>query len=114
MTLQLPGGLLVHVRVIMLGRSLHQTPQYLAHKLCEKLSASYSVLCVTEECDEAELRQAYLTLAKKYHPDSGSQTAHPHKFTQVEQAYQTIKVSIYMCNIFLGKPKHVYERTHIN
>ncbi|XP_051781850.1 dnaJ homolog subfamily C member 28 [Erpetoichthys calabaricus] len=37
-----------------------------------------------------EVKEAYLRLAKKYHPDSGSASCDPIKFNQIEEAYRTV------------------------
>lgn len=41
------------------------------------------VLKVPLDSDIEEIRMAYITLAKKYHPDSGSPDADPEKFKEV-------------------------------
>ncbi|KAL5006754.1 hypothetical protein ScPMuIL_015560 [Solemya velum] len=55
------------------------------------LRKCYGLLGVSEDCSQEELRQAYLRLAKQYHPDSGSRSADTDRFAQVEEAYKAIK-----------------------
>ena len=52
----------------------------------------YQLLRVEPEADDDELKEAYLKLAKEYHPDSQTHVSDPKKFTQVQEAYRTIKV----------------------
>lgn len=56
------------------------------------LRKCYNLLGVSEDCTHEELREAYIHLAKHYHPDSGSHAANTDRFSQVEEAYKTIKV----------------------
>jgi len=60
----------------------------------ESMNHCYSVLNVSAACSSDELRHAYLSLVKKYHPDSVSGSANADKFAQVEDAYRRILVSI--------------------
>ena len=59
----------------------------------------YAILNVSASCSSDELRDAYLSLVKKYHPDSISGHANANKFAQVEDAYRHILVSMF-CVIF--------------
>jgi len=47
----------------------------------------HEVLGVPSTATEAEIRQAYFILAKKYHPDN-KETGNPDRFLQVQQAYE--------------------------
>ncbi|XP_072901151.1 dnaJ homolog subfamily C member 28 [Hemitrygon akajei] len=58
--------------------------------LSKHLQDCYSLLNVQENCNHDEAKEAYVTLAKLYHPDSGSDGADPQKFMQVEEAYKAI------------------------
>ena len=57
-----------------------------------KVSFSYNILEVGPECDDSEVREAYLSLAKRFHPDSDSKHADTVKFAQIEDAYRTVMV----------------------
>ncbi|XP_050419465.1 dnaJ homolog subfamily C member 28 [Patella vulgata] len=59
-------------------------------KLKSDVNNACTILGVDPDCDIGELREAYLTLAKKYHPDSGCATADPRKFSQVKEAYRSV------------------------
>ena len=59
----------------------------------------YSLLNVTDVSSDEEVREAYLKLAKIYHPDSGTSSADPRKFHQVREAYMTIKVKSFLYSI---------------
>ena len=50
------------------------------------------MLRVDVDADDEELRQAYIKLAKEYHPDSGTNVADADKFSQLQEAYRAIKV----------------------
>ena len=51
----------------------------------------YRVLGLDKSCSDRDLKRAYKTLSKKYHPDknSGNESAHE-KFVQVAEAYETL------------------------
>jgi len=42
-------------------------------------------LNVPEECKESQVREAFIKLAKKYHPDSGTKYASDEKFKIVSE-----------------------------
>ena len=51
----------------------------------------YEVLGVEKGADDATLKKAYRTLAKKYHPDTANGKSTGTEFTQISSAYQTLK-----------------------
>ncbi|XP_014254316.1 dnaJ homolog subfamily C member 28 [Cimex lectularius] len=51
----------------------------------------YLVLGIPEGSDQEMVRQAFLDLVKRYHPDSKSPEADPIKFQQIETAYRTLQ-----------------------
>ncbi|XP_078698970.1 dnaJ homolog subfamily C member 28-like [Branchiostoma floridae x Branchiostoma belcheri] len=78
------------------GRTIQLRPfvtsgRLLGYKPGKNLKDCYSLLGVADGCSEAELKEAFIRLAKQYHPDSGSKTADPSKFAQVEEAYRTVQ-----------------------
>ncbi|XP_051869748.1 dnaJ homolog subfamily C member 28 [Pristis pectinata] len=58
--------------------------------LSKSLQECYSLLNIQENCNHDEVKEAYVKLAKLYHPDSGSDGADPLKFMQVEEAYKAV------------------------
>uniref|UniRef100_V9KWK2 DnaJ-like subfamily C member 28 n=1 Tax=Callorhinchus milii TaxID=7868 RepID=V9KWK2_CALMI len=57
----------------------------------QKLRDSYCLLQLEEEdCGPEQVKEAYLKLAKLYHPDSGSITVDPKKFVRVKEAYKAV------------------------
>lgn len=50
----------------------------------------YQVLGVAEDCEDETLRLAFVHLAKKFHPDGGTQDADATRFSEVENAYRQI------------------------
>ena len=50
------------------------------------------LLNVPQDCEEKDVRDAFIKRAKRYHPDGGYPTADAAKFHQVEVAYKTIMV----------------------
>jgi len=46
-------------------------------------TSALKLLEITEECEEGEIRKAYLDKAKVYHPDSLLDSADPEKFAKV-------------------------------
>lgn len=63
----------------------------IGYQLRGNVRDSYSLLNVTDDSTDDEVREAYLKLAKVYHPDSGTSSGDPRKFNQVREAYMTIK-----------------------
>uniref|UniRef100_T1JCJ0 J domain-containing protein n=1 Tax=Strigamia maritima TaxID=126957 RepID=T1JCJ0_STRMM len=49
------------------------------------------LLNVAQGCSLNELREKFLTLAKKYHPDSGTIESDVEKFRKIENAYRVLK-----------------------
>lgn len=66
--------------------------RHIGYQLRGNIRDSYSLLNVTNDSSDEEVREAYLRMAKIYHPDSGTSSADPRKFNQVREAYMTIKV----------------------
>jgi len=60
----------------------------------ESMTQCYAILNVSAACSSDELRDAYLSLVKKYHPDSISGHANADMFAQVEDAYRRILVGM--------------------
>ncbi|KAH0561381.1 hypothetical protein KQX54_016499, partial [Cotesia glomerata] len=55
------------------------------------LKKSYETLGLREDCEDEDLRLAFVHLAKQYHPDSGSSRANSMKFSEIESAYRLIQ-----------------------
>ena len=51
----------------------------------------YAILGVERGATEAQIKQAYRKLARKYHPDVSKEPDAEEKFKQVAEAYQTLK-----------------------
>jgi curved DNA-binding protein CbpA len=51
----------------------------------------YSTLGVTADATADEIRQAYLVLAKKYHPDKNSSPAATEMMAEINLAYETLR-----------------------
>ncbi len=58
------------------------------------MKSPYEVLGVSPDATDDEIKKAYRTLSRKYHPDSNVNSAHPEvaeeKFKEVQQAYNQI------------------------
>ena len=61
-----------------------------AGRLSLSLQQSYRLLQLDEGSSPAQVKDAYLRLAKKYHPDSGAATADPALFARLEEAYRAV------------------------
>ncbi|KAJ1526902.1 hypothetical protein ONE63_008454 [Megalurothrips usitatus] len=57
----------------------------------QELSRCCHILKVSEDSNIDDIRTAFISLAKKYHPDSGSPDADSKKFQEVESAYRTLQ-----------------------
>ena len=59
-----------------------------------KMSDPYSILGVDRNATDEEIKKAYRTLSRKYHPDANINNPHKDeaeaKFKEVQQAYQQI------------------------
>ncbi|XP_019948742.2 dnaJ homolog subfamily C member 28 [Paralichthys olivaceus] len=79
--------LLVLTRQSLLLRSLSSRAQ-----ISRSLQESYRLLQLPDEgqSSPAQVKEAYLHLAKLYHPDSGAPTADSALFARVEEAYRTV------------------------
>ncbi|XP_060090286.1 dnaJ homolog subfamily C member 28 [Heteronotia binoei] len=56
----------------------------------KKMKDFYMLLKLQEGCSLDDVRNSYLELAKKYHPDSGSFTADSGLFVQIDEAYRVV------------------------
>ncbi|XP_076183323.1 dnaJ homolog subfamily C member 28 [Ptiloglossa arizonensis] len=50
----------------------------------------HKTLEVSEDCEDEVLRMAFVSLAKRFHPDSGTAEASATKFSEIENAYRQI------------------------
>ncbi|KFB49221.1 AGAP009787-PA-like protein [Anopheles sinensis] len=57
----------------------------------ELYNKCYRLLGVSEQSDQNTVRQAYLTLVKKLHPDSGHPEASAEKFQEVDSAFRVLQ-----------------------
>jgi molecular chaperone DnaJ len=53
----------------------------------------YSILGVSKDASIEEIKKAYKTLAKKYHPDLAGEGADPEKFKEISNAYSVLSDS---------------------
>ncbi|XP_055359488.1 LOW QUALITY PROTEIN: dnaJ homolog subfamily C member 28 [Betta splendens] len=72
---------------LLLSRALGSRPQ-----ISRSLQESYRLLQLPDErhSSPAQVKEAYLRLAKLYHPDSGTPTADAVLFARVEEAYRAV------------------------
>ena len=85
-------------RLIPLAMTIHQTLRqgvfryycFTPYHKAKQLKESLGLLGLDEECSSAEAKEAYLELAKRYHPDGQSKSANPHMFSKVKEAYQVV------------------------
>ena len=50
----------------------------------------YSTLGVEDDATQQEIKRAYLMLARKYHPDVNKQKDAEKKFSEINEAYETL------------------------
>lgn len=79
--------LLISPQHLVLFRWLSAGPQ-----ISRSLQESYRLLQLPDQAHStpAQVKEAYLRLAKLYHPDSGAPTADPALFARVEEAYRAV------------------------
>ncbi|KAJ8332295.1 hypothetical protein SKAU_G00427210 [Synaphobranchus kaupii] len=78
------------VRVALLP--LPPAVRHFSHASQRSLRESYRLLQLPDDqhSNQAQVKEAYLRMAKLYHPDSGTPTADPALFSQIEEAYRTV------------------------
>ena len=65
--------------------------RYFRSSLClSSKSSLYSILGVAQSSSESEIKQAYFSLAKKFHPDVNKDPKAKEKFSEISQAYETL------------------------
>jgi DnaJ family protein C protein 28 len=50
------------------------------------LQKYFTILEISSHCDQEQVRQAFLTMVKRFHPDSGSPEANEEKFHLVRSS----------------------------
>ncbi|XP_001602711.2 dnaJ homolog subfamily C member 28 [Nasonia vitripennis] len=55
----------------------------------------HQILGVAEDCADEVLRLAFVNLAKRFHPDSGTKEANATRFSEIESAYREIQRNRY-------------------
>ncbi|XP_078372872.1 dnaJ homolog subfamily C member 28-like [Oculina patagonica] len=73
----------------------HPILKYTGRMLCTrapsmKVKDCYLLLGVDWSATVVDVREAYLSLAKRYHPDCGRKTADAERFARIEQAYRVV------------------------
>ncbi|EGI60273.1 PREDICTED: dnaJ homolog subfamily C member 28 isoform X1 [Acromyrmex echinatior] len=85
-----PGAYFSHVSsaeliLLISKRFVHR---FNAKQTAKKL---YETLGVAENCEDETLRLAFVHLAKRFHPDSGTPEADAIRFSEIESAYREIR-----------------------
>ncbi|XP_010288792.1 PREDICTED: dnaJ homolog subfamily C member 28 [Phaethon lepturus] len=84
------------VHQAMIPRNLKPFPYICGNRMLSgykpkrNVKDSYKILELAEGCSLDDIRNSYRSLAKKYHPDSGSATADSEAFMKVEEAYRVV------------------------
>ena len=74
----------------ILARFVLQSRLLCAHSFNMNVKDCYLLLGVDWSATVVDVREAYLRLAKLYHPDCGRSTADAAKFSQIERAYRVV------------------------
>ena len=62
--------------------------------MAEQKRDCYEVLCVSKGASDSEIKKAFYTLAKKYHPDANpGDKAAEQRFKEVNEAYSVLSDS---------------------
>ncbi|ERN19100.1 chaperone protein dnaJ 11, chloroplastic [Amborella trichopoda] len=74
----------------------------------EKQRSFYEILCVKETASLSEIKTAYRTLVKRFHPDAVSAGSNGRDFIKIRDAYSTLsdpkERAVYDLSIGVGKP----------
>lgn len=62
----------------------------LSHRLFSKSKDYYKILGLKKSADQAEIKKAYVKLAKENHPDRNPSPNAKEKFSEISEAYQTL------------------------
>lgn len=54
-------------------------------------SKYFTILGISSDCDQEQVRQAFLNMVKRFHPDSGSPEANTDRFHLIEDAYRKLQ-----------------------
>ena len=65
----------------------------------------YSILGVSKNCHESEIKKSYYKLAKKWHPDKNSSPLAEDKFKEINKAYEVLSDE---------KKRSVYDSQHVS
>lgn len=79
------------VRIILGNALRRRVSTKVSASDCSQLKAYYEILGLKEGCTLRELKEAFIQLARRYHPDSGSETADPVKFDKIKTAYHCVR-----------------------
>lgn len=77
--------------VLLLGSSFRIVARSNYTSRGELYNKCYHVLGVTDQSDQNTVRQAYIALVKKVHPDSGQPEANAEKFQEVDAAFRILQ-----------------------
>ncbi|XP_072036628.1 dnaJ homolog subfamily C member 28-like [Amphiura filiformis] len=80
----------VQVPLVLQGVTLFRTTSTQPFHKAKHLKLCFRLLEVQEDCTLTEAKEAYLQLAKKYHPDGQAKMANPQSFSELKEAYQTV------------------------
>ncbi|XP_076593064.1 dnaJ homolog subfamily C member 28 [Chaetodon auriga] len=83
-----------HFMLVLAGQSLLLRAFSSGPQISRSLQESYRLLQLPDEGESSpvQVKEAYLRLAKLYHPDSGAPTADAVLFSRVEEAYRAVLV----------------------
>ena len=65
----------------------------------------YSILGMSKNCNESEIKKSYYKLAKKWHPDKNSSPLAEDKFKEINKAYEVLSDE---------KKRSVYDSQHVS
>ena len=74
------------------GRSLSVTAEDASTATC-KLQKAFSLLGVGQDSNTTQIKEAYISMVKKYHPDSKSPHADAKMFSEVWKFMDTLKLA---------------------
>ena len=77
---------------VVLNNLDHSRPNNTGDKLSEKRDY-YEVLEVSKDADDKELKKAFRSLARKYHPDKNDSSDADEKFKEIQEAYAVLSDS---------------------
>ncbi|XP_047339805.1 chaperone protein dnaJ 11, chloroplastic-like [Impatiens glandulifera] len=84
----------------------------------KKLTSHYEVLRVKRDASPLQIKLAYRSLAKMYHPDASEAVSDGKDFIEIYKAYETLSDpvarNVYDLSLSVGSGRRMFGRSYVN